>query len=127
MEKFSSGYMFAECSFNGREYCFCYPPVPIAHATLPSYQGSFELILDPICQAHQNPRVLDHVVIRPVVHTNDIENKCNSLAKLYRVAWATRNPDDFMIQDGLEYITYRNGIVELDPPFLLTAPLTASV
>jgi hypothetical protein len=27
-----------ECSFNRREYCFCYPPVPIAYPTLPSFE-----------------------------------------------------------------------------------------
>src|SRR5215469_18643250 len=36
--KFSSSYMFTKCSFHGREYCFCHPPVPIAHAALPSFE-----------------------------------------------------------------------------------------
>jgi hypothetical protein len=36
--KFSSSYIFTKCSFHGKEYCLCHPPIPIAHAILPSFE-----------------------------------------------------------------------------------------
>jgi hypothetical protein len=36
--------MFTECSFNGREYGFCHPSVPIAYAALPSGETEEELL-----------------------------------------------------------------------------------
>ena len=38
VRKFSSCYMFTEHPFNRRECSFCYPPVSIAHAMLPSFE-----------------------------------------------------------------------------------------
>ena len=41
--------------------------------------------------------------------------------------WITKNPNDFMVEYGLERTTYGSGIRELDPPFLLAAPLTIHI
>jgi hypothetical protein len=50
-----------------------------------------------------------------------IENECNRVADLYSEKWSAKNPDDFMIkEDDLDHTTYKSGIRELYPPFLLT-------
>ena len=41
--------------------------------------------------------------------------------------WSEKNPNDFMIECNLEHTTYASGIGELDPPFLLAAPLTVRI
>lgn len=56
-----------------------------------------------------------------------IEKECNRVANAYRNIWSTKNPNDFMIEYGLEYTTYESGIRELNPPFLLAAPLTVHI
>jgi hypothetical protein len=56
-----------------------------------------------------------------------IENECNIVANLYREKWTLKNPNDFMIEYGLEHTIYKSGIRELYPPFSLTAPLTIQI
>lgn len=69
-------------------------------------------------------KILDRLLS---IDLHDIENECNRVAKLYHGIWSTKNPNDFMVEYGLEHITYGSGIRELDPPFLLTAPLTIHI
>jgi hypothetical protein len=56
-----------------------------------------------------------------------IENECNKVANLYHEKWTRKNPNDFMIEEDLQHTRYENGIRELHPPFLLTAPSTVHI
>ena len=57
----------------------------------------------------------------------NVQNECNRVADLYRERWSAKNPNDFMVEYNLEHTKYAGGIGELDPPFLLTAPLTVHI
>jgi hypothetical protein len=69
-------------------------------------------------------RILDRLFRLDLHH---VENECNRVANSYREIWSLKNPNDFMIEYGLKHTTYANGIRELDPPFLLTPPLTVHI
>jgi hypothetical protein len=69
-------------------------------------------------------KILDRLLS---IDLHDIENECNRIAKVYHGIWSTKNLNDFMVEYGLEHTTYGSGIRELDPPFLLTAPLTVHI
>ncbi|MGI0043830.1 MAG: hypothetical protein ACRD47_08970, partial [Nitrososphaeraceae archaeon] len=53
-----------------------------------------------------------------------IQDECNRVANEYRNLWNSKNPNDIMIEYGLPNTTYKDGIRELDPAFLLTCPST---
>ena len=54
-----------------------------------------------------------------------IEGECNKVANMYRSRWNAKNPNDHMIEEYLPNLTYKDGIKELYPDFLLTAPSIA--
>ena len=72
----------------------------------------------------ETKRILDRLFSLDLHH---IENECNRVANSYRDDWSTKNPNDFMIDFHLKHTTYENGIKELYPPFLLTAPSTVHI
>jgi hypothetical protein len=51
-----------------------------------------------------------------------IQDECNRVANLYREKWRAKDQNAMMIEEGLPNISYKQGIRELDPPFLLTSP-----
>jgi hypothetical protein len=56
-----------------------------------------------------------------------IQQECNRVAIIYRDKWSTKNPNKLMIEEGLEHTSYGNGIIELDPPFLLNTPVSINI
>jgi hypothetical protein len=53
-----------------------------------------------------------------------IEDECNKVAGKYRNLWNTKNSSDIMNEYGLPNTTYKDGLRELDPEFLLSCPST---
>jgi hypothetical protein len=72
----------------------------------------------------ETKRILD-MLFRIDLHV--VENECNRVAKSYRNVWNAKNPSDHMIKEYLPNLTYREGVKELYPDFLLTAPSTVHV
>ncbi len=69
-------------------------------------------------------RVLHKIMSIPLQR---IEDECNNVANEYRNLWNTKNPNDMMIEYSLQYTTYKDGLRELDPVFLLTCHRTIRI
>lgn len=69
-------------------------------------------------------RILRQLIEIPI---QTIEEECNRVANMYRVKWKAKNPNDRMIKEDLPNMTYEEGIKELYPDFLLTAPVSIHI
>ena len=69
-------------------------------------------------------RILRQLIEIPV---QTIQEECNRVVKMYRAKWKVKNPSDRMIEEDLPDKTYEEGIKELYPDFLLTAPLSIHI
>ena len=61
------------------------------------------------------------------INLQKIQEECNRVANMYRDMWSSKDPNELMIEYGLEYTTYESGIKELDPPFSLNAPASIRI
>jgi hypothetical protein len=69
----------------------------------------------------ETQRILHRIMTIPLQR---IQDECNKVANKYRDLWNTKNPNDIMNEYGLPITTYKDGLRELDPAFLLTCPST---
>jgi hypothetical protein len=69
-------------------------------------------------------RILRQLMAIPIQR---IEEECNRVANMYRVKWNVKNPSDRMIEEDLPNMTFEEGIKELYPDFLLTAPVSIHI
>ena len=90
----------------------CSPPI-IVEQTQGKDKGQFANT--------ETQRILRKIMTIPLQR---IQDECNKVASKYRDLWNAKNPNDMMIEYGLQYTTYKDGLGELDPAFLLTCPST---
>jgi hypothetical protein len=88
----------------------CSPPIIVAPVE-GGYDGQFVNT--------ETQKILRKVFSIPLQR---IQDECNRVADVYRNYWNTKNPNDIMIEYGLPNTTYKDGLRELDPAFLLTCP-----
>jgi len=68
----------------------------------------------------ETQRILSRLMSIPL---QSIQDECNRVANSRREKWKNKDQNAMMIEEGLTNIPYKQGIRELDPSFLLTAPL----
>jgi hypothetical protein len=56
-----------------------------------------------------------------------VQQECNRVATFYRDKWSIKDPNELMLEEGLEHTTYGNGIVELHLPFMLNEPASINI
>lgn len=96
----------------------CSPSIIVLELVQGGSKGQF------VCSETQ--RILLKIM---TVSLQTIQDECNSVAGGCRISWISKKPNEMMNENGyrLPGITYKDGLKELHPQFLLSCPSTIRI